>query len=207
MVLYNYKRVWIHDTPIASTTRVYAAWVSLSRPTTVRTIPSLKPTLNLPSWLPPKNTQHKHRSKLIYSISVKPTHSNTHSTAIILKEACSSPHTQSHTEMDGWTKVLLGAHSPHKCTTLQPTDTQKQLPLRPLTCDEVAKFCVEASVVVRAAEARYNVVSRDTLLQGNIVHGGVEGGRLIIYIQNWPTHTNTQTERHEDTQIDVHEDK
>lgn len=62
---YHYKKVWIHDRPIASTTRVYAAWVSLSRPTTVRTIPSLKPTLNLPSWLPPKNTEHKQHSKLI----------------------------------------------------------------------------------------------------------------------------------------------
>lgn len=40
---------YIYDTPIASMIRVYAACVSLSRPTTVRTIPSLKPTLNLPS--------------------------------------------------------------------------------------------------------------------------------------------------------------
>lgn len=109
---------------------------------------------------------------------------------------------------DGWMdKGTLCARSSYNCTTLQPTNTQKQLPLWPLTCDEVAKFGVEASVVVRAAEACYNVVSRDTLLQGNIVHARVEGGRLIIYIQNWPTHTNTQTERHEDTQIDVHEDK
>lgn len=53
------KWVWIQDKPIASTMRVYAAWVSLSSPTTVRTIPSLKPTLNLPSWFPPTLTEHK----------------------------------------------------------------------------------------------------------------------------------------------------
>lgn len=52
-------KVWPYDTPIASTMSVYAAWVSLSRPTTVRTIPSLKPTLNLPSWFPPVNIEHK----------------------------------------------------------------------------------------------------------------------------------------------------
>lgn len=114
-------KVWIHGTPIASTIRVYAAWVSLSRATTVRTTPSLKPTLNLPSWLPSKNTEHKHIPKLIYSVSVKHIHSHTHSTAIILKEACkrSSRHTQSHTEIDGWMdKGTVRAHSTHNCTTL-----------------------------------------------------------------------------------------
>lgn len=54
-------KVWNDNAPMASTINVYAAWVSLSRPTTVRTTPSLKPTLNLPSWLPPKSTQHSHK--------------------------------------------------------------------------------------------------------------------------------------------------
>lgn len=39
--------------PMASRISVYDATVSLSRLTTVLTTPSLKPTLNLPSWFPP----------------------------------------------------------------------------------------------------------------------------------------------------------
>lgn len=93
-------KVQIYDAPIASTIKVYAAWVSLSRPTTVRTTPSLKPTLNLPSWLPPKNTEHRHIPKLILALA-QCSHSNTHTEQ--KKQACtrSPPHTQSHKAMDG----------------------------------------------------------------------------------------------------------
>lgn len=38
---------------MASRISAYDATVSLSRLTTVLTTPSLKPTLNLPSWFPP----------------------------------------------------------------------------------------------------------------------------------------------------------
>lgn len=58
-------KIWNYNAPIASTINVYAACVSLSRPTTVRTTPSLKPTLNLPSWLPPISTQHIHKLRII----------------------------------------------------------------------------------------------------------------------------------------------
>lgn len=61
----------------------------------------------------------------------------------------------------------------------------------PLTCDEVAKLCIEASVIIRAGETSYNVISRDALLQGDIVHTRVEGRRLIVNIQNWWAHTQT----------------
>lgn len=53
-----------------------------------------------------------------------------------------------------------------------------------LTCDEIAQFSVQACIVIGADETSYNVVSGDVLLQGNIVHARVEGGRLIIYIQD-----------------------
>lgn len=61
----------------------------------------------------------------------------------------------------------------------------------PLTCDEVAKLCIEASVVIGAGETSYNVISRDALLQGDIVHTRVEGRRLIVNVQNWWAHTQT----------------
>lgn len=61
----------------------------------------------------------------------------------------------------------------------------------PLTCDEVAKLCIEAGVVIRAGETRYNVISRDALLQGDIVHTRVEGRRLIVNVQNWWAHAQT----------------
>lgn len=45
--------------PMASRISVYDATVSLSRLTTVLTTPSLKPTLNLPSWFPPAAAKDK----------------------------------------------------------------------------------------------------------------------------------------------------
>lgn len=77
----------------------------------------------------------------------------------------------------------------------------------PLTCDEIAKLRIEASIVVRAGEASYNVISGDALLQGDIVHSRVEGRRLIVNIQNWGAHTNAQNARWEETGTDVYEDK
>lgn len=44
---------WEKLSPMASRISAYDATVSLSRLTTVLTTPSLKPTLNLPSWFPP----------------------------------------------------------------------------------------------------------------------------------------------------------
>lgn len=85
--------------------------------------------------------------------------------------------------MDKNTKCVSRLRSPQQCNTV--AHRQKQIPLWPLTCDEVAKFSIEASVVVRAAELYYRAISRDILQERNIVHARIEGGRLIVYIQNW----------------------
>lgn len=53
----------VSNSPIASITSLYEACVSRSKPTTVRTTPVRKPTLNLPSWFPSVGT-HKCRSNL-----------------------------------------------------------------------------------------------------------------------------------------------
>lgn len=110
---FPYKmKVYNPDKPIASTISVYDAWASLSSPTTVRTTPSLKPTLNLPSWLPPENKEHKRISKSSYSVLITHIRSHRHGT-----DACKRSSPQTH--RDGWMdKCIACAHSNHNCTTL-----------------------------------------------------------------------------------------
>lgn len=60
---------------MASRIRAYDATVSLSRLTTVLTTPSLKPTLNLPSWFPPA-ARNKDRDVVLTRAGEKKKHPN-----------------------------------------------------------------------------------------------------------------------------------
>lgn len=52
------------------------------------------------------------------------------------------------------------------------------------TCDEVAEFRIEAHVIVCAVQPDHPELTGNIFRHRHVVHGGEEGGRLIVHIQH-----------------------